>query len=377
MYLEIDDGFLEHPKTLRFCRAIADPCGATYLLRLWTWATKSAPDGDLRDMEPDELELALRWRGDPGVCYAALVSAGFIDKDDDGATIHNWGERTGGAIVRMEQGGAKQRESATERKRMQRKRERERKAAEAAAGGHANVTRDTGVTSRPVTPLDKTRQDEARQDPSANDARAGDPPATTPGPVALAHAVAMAVEEAGELVAAQGPPLALVRGGTPTGFDVVQLFGKVRGEVLKVPGWNTPQGQSPQKADRFVAGLRAELVALLEPSMRLFFTHARDPTARSPDPRLLETTFGFAAWLSRFPDLCEELSGSRKAVPGKGAGPKYCAFHGRERSAGKRAPKHEWRLDCPECRHVDARSIKRESEPTSIGEVFGGFQPGG
>jgi len=303
MYLEIDDGFLEHPKTLRFCRAVRDPCAPTYLLRLWTWATKSAPDGDLRDMEPDELELILRWPGEPGTCYAALVSAGFIDKDEDGATIHNWAERTGGAIVRMEQKGDARRVSATERKRRQRQAERERK-----ASGHASVTRDPSVTSRPVTPLDKARQDEASQgQPAQSDARAGDPPATaaTPGPVALALAVALQVEQAA--------PLALVRGGLPTGYDVVQLYGRVRGDCLNVPGWATPTGQALQKADRFVAGLQPETVALLEPSMRLFFQHARDPNARPPpDPRLLETGFGFGAWLHRFPDLCEELRGDRR-----------------------------------------------------------------
>jgi hypothetical protein len=320
MYLEIDDGFLEHPKTLRFCRAVRDPCAAAYLLRLWTWATKSAPDGDLSRCEPEDIELTVHWQGEPGLCYRALVAAGFIDEDGgQPQAIHNWAERTGGAIERMERRADEKRGGATERKR----RERERKAAEAAAG-HAFVTRDPSVTSRPVTPQDKTRQDETRPgQPAQSDARAGDPPATTSGPVALALAVAAQVEQAGELVA-PGASLALVRGGLPTGYDVVQLYGKVRGACLKVPEWNTPQGNSLQKADRFVATLRPEAVPLLEPSIRLFFSHARDPTARSPEPRLLETTFGFAGWLSRFPDLCEELQGDRR--PALQIGPRDDAF---------------------------------------------------
>ncbi len=134
-----------------------------------------------------------------------------------------------------------------------------------------------------------------------SDARAGDP--TTPGPVALVRAVAEAVELAGEVWS---------RETVVTGFDVVQLYGRIRGDCLNVPGWNVPGGNSLQKADRFVASLRPESVPLLEPSMQLFFQHARDPTARAPDPRLLETTFGFAAWLARFPDLCEELQGERR-----------------------------------------------------------------
>jgi hypothetical protein len=323
MYLEIDDGFLEHPKTLRFCRAVRDPCAAAYLLRLWTWATKSAPDGDLSRCEPEDIELTVHWQGEPGLCYRALVAAGFIDEDGgQPQAIHNWAERTGGAIERMERRADEKRGGATERKR----RERERKAAEAAAG-HAFVTRDPSVTSRPVTPQDKTRQDETRPvQPAQSDARAGDPPATaaTPGPVALALAVAAQVEQAGELVAA-GAPLALVRGGAPTGYDVVQLYARVRGDCLNVPGWATPGGQALQKADRFVAGLHPEAAALLEPSMRLFFEHARDPNARPPpDPRLLETGFGFGAWLHRFPDLCEELRGDRR--PALQLGPRDDAF---------------------------------------------------
>jgi hypothetical protein len=149
-----------------------------------------------------------------------------------------------------------------------------------------------------------------------SDARAGDPAAAaaTPGPVALAQAVAVAVEQAGELV--------LVR--APTSYDVVQLYGQVRGDCLNVPGWNTPGGNSLAKAERFVASLRPESVAQLEPSMRLFFQHARDPT-RSADQRLLETTFGFAAWLARFPDLCEELRGERRP-PAAAMGPREAAF---------------------------------------------------
>jgi hypothetical protein len=326
MYLRILDSFPDHPKTLSLARVLGDLNAGMYCMRLWTWASKSAKDGDLSNLDPLDLELIMRWHGEPGRCFAAMVGVRFIDRREGGGfEIHEWAEHTGGDIEKMEERAAEKRADAAERKRQ----ERQRKAN--ARDSHAPVTRDIGVT---VTPghdprLGKTRQDEASQVPSANGARAGDPTAgaTTPGPVALAHAVAVAVEQAGELVAAQAPPLALalVRGGVPTGYDVVQLYGRVRGDELHVPSWSTPAGNSLQKADRFVAGLRPERVALLEPSMRLFFQHARDPTARSPDPRLLETTFGFAGWLSRFPDLCEELQGER-CPPAAAMGPRDAAF---------------------------------------------------
>lgn len=379
MYLRILDSFPDHPKTLSLARVLGDLNAGMYCMRLWTWASKSAKDGDLSNLDPLDLELIMRWQGEPGRCFAAMVAVRFIDQRPGGGfEIHEWAEHTGGDIEKMEERAAEKRADAAERKRQ----ERQRKAA--ARDSHAPVTRDIGVT---VTPghdprQGKARQDETSQIPSANGARAGDPTAgaTTPGPVALAHAVAVAVEQAGELVAAQAPPLALVRGGGRlTGYDLVQLFGRVRADCVEgCSPWDTPTGNSLQKADAFVASLREENAPLVEGTMREFFRQAQDQTARPPPNPLRRSraTFGFGAWLGDFPDLCQEVRGNRKA-PGKGAGPKYCAFHGRERSAGQRAPKHEWRADCPECKHVDARSNKRESEPTSLGEMFHGFQPGG
>jgi hypothetical protein len=326
MYLRILEGFPSHWKTLALARKLDDHNAGMYCLRLWTWACQSAPSGDLSNIDPLDIELIVHWPGEPGRCFAAMVAVRLIDRREDGGhEIHEWADHTGGDIEKMEVRAAEKRADAAERKR----RERERKAAgEVGHTGHAPVTRDIGVT---VTPCHdprqgKTRQDETRQNPSATPARAGDPTATaaTSGPVALALAVAAQVEQAGELVAS-GAPLALVRGGPPTGYDVVQLYARVRGDCLNVPGWATPGGQALQKADRFVAGLHPEATALLEPSMRLFFEQVQDHTARPPpDPRLLETGFGFGGWLHRFPDLCEQLLGARR--PAQVMNPRDAAF---------------------------------------------------
>jgi len=103
MHLEIDEGFTEHPKTLRFAGLMKDPNAPFMVLRLWRWACRSAKDGSLAGMEPIEIEMAACYRALDGACYAALVRAGFVDeRDGKPFCLHNWMRRTGAAIVRME-----------------------------------------------------------------------------------------------------------------------------------------------------------------------------------------------------------------------------------------------------------------------------------
>lgn len=110
MYLEIDEGFIGHRKTMRLCGLMQDPNAFAYLLRLWTWAVRSAPDGRLTGMEPLDLEIAAGYRHLDGKLYAALVRSGFID-ERDGAPVelHGWMKRTGLAIRRMADGAERKR----------------------------------------------------------------------------------------------------------------------------------------------------------------------------------------------------------------------------------------------------------------------------
>lgn len=310
MYLEIDDGFHDHHKTLRLCRLLGDQNAGMYLLRLWTWATRSAPDGDLTGMDPEDVEVPLRWRGEPGACWRALVACGFIDVDDEGgAQIHNWAERTGGAIERMELGAAAKREAATERKR----RERDRKAGESKTlelplTGHADVTRDQSVTVTPVTPLDKARQDETRQGENTQPPRACDPG----GPVVVAGSTTAA--------------LALVPKYADPCRDLLELYAKVRSELVGGEPWETAGNAGYAKARGFlteVAQARdpTAIAADFEPTMRLFAAVAKV----DKDPRLREPFYGFCAWITRFAGLREELHGRRPAQ-GKALNPRDAAF---------------------------------------------------
>lgn len=103
MYLEIDEGFIAHRKTLRLCGMMQDPNAFAYMLRLWSWATRGSPKGELRGMDPADIEIVVQYRLMDGKCFRAMVTAGFINTDADGmpTEIHNWMKRTGGAIARM------------------------------------------------------------------------------------------------------------------------------------------------------------------------------------------------------------------------------------------------------------------------------------
>lgn len=103
MYLQIDEGFATHPKTMMFVGRMQDPNALAYLIKLWTWACRSAPTGDLSEMNAWAIEDVVGYRMLDGKCYAALAGCGFIDETEPGhpKAIHNWHKRTGGDIAKM------------------------------------------------------------------------------------------------------------------------------------------------------------------------------------------------------------------------------------------------------------------------------------
>jgi hypothetical protein len=150
MYLEIDEGFQGHRKTLRLCSLLKNPEAGWYMIRLWTWACRSCQSGSLAGITGDEIEIIVQYRPQDGECYRAMVAAGFIDVDAQGPMgLHGWMERTGSAINRMAKHAAGMRAS------------RERK--NASPSTHVLVTcssREAHVTTSPVqSSPDKTRQD--------------------------------------------------------------------------------------------------------------------------------------------------------------------------------------------------------------------------
>jgi hypothetical protein len=113
MYLEIDEGYWRHPKTLDLCTRLEDDQADRFPPRLWQWACRSARDGKLGKVTAYAFEIIVRADGAAGRCFEAFLAAGFLDRDEAGeVTIHNWMSpgRTGYAIAKMEAKAAENRQ---------------------------------------------------------------------------------------------------------------------------------------------------------------------------------------------------------------------------------------------------------------------------
>lgn len=194
MYLEIDEGFPEHPKTLQLCASLESPTAFAYLINFWRWACRSCKDGDLRGMSVYAIEEAAKYHRHDGKLYQAMVAklggkAGFLDADENGVAtgIHNWGKRTGAAIQRME--------GEADRKRMYRAHkdgkcghgckwcETEGGQRKDGSGLSAGRPQDIPTQSSPVqSSQDKTREgDPPARDPGTTDTGTAAPPPLTDG----------------------------------------------------------------------------------------------------------------------------------------------------------------------------------------------------
>jgi hypothetical protein len=161
MYLEIDEGYFEHPKTLRLCAALRDHHAAIYPIRLWKWACRSARDGKLGKVDSFVIEKVVGYEPMDGRCFVALCE-GFLDVSGDEVEIHDWMQRTGGAIKRMD-------DKAAENKR--RREEGKRKYAEAkSAEQHQDDSTPVpeSYRNRTGTNPTQTRQDQSSPDQSSD-----------------------------------------------------------------------------------------------------------------------------------------------------------------------------------------------------------------
>lgn len=165
MYLEIDEGYFEHPKTLDLCARLKDSKACVYPLRLWKWACRSAKSGKLGKVAAFAIEKVVGYETMDGACFLAMCETGFVDRHDDGsAEIHDWMEYTGGAIERME----------AEARRKKEYRDSRRAKPAASADCPADILGTNTTKTRPV----QTSQD---PDPlSSLEASESDPEESTP-----------------------------------------------------------------------------------------------------------------------------------------------------------------------------------------------------
>ena len=92
--IRLSMGFLDHPKTIKLERRLGWP-GIKGLIRLWFFCAANKPDGNFTGMNADDIEIAAKWTGDPGIFLQALIDLRFIDQDGTGLSLHDWSEHNG------------------------------------------------------------------------------------------------------------------------------------------------------------------------------------------------------------------------------------------------------------------------------------------
>lgn len=160
MYLEIDEGYFEHPKTLDLCARLNDSKACVYPLRLWKWACRSAKSGKLGKISAFAMEKAMDYEPMDGRCFEAMCLSGFVDRHDDGTCeIHDWMGFTGGALKRME-------DKAAENKKRREEGKKRYEAEQSKQRTGIVPVQSENHTGRNLT---QTRQDKTRQDQTSKE----------------------------------------------------------------------------------------------------------------------------------------------------------------------------------------------------------------
>ncbi|OMF09578.1 hypothetical protein BK129_01625 [Paenibacillus amylolyticus] len=90
----------EDPKTGKFCRrtGMNRPTAVGSLHLFWWWAVEFCKEGDITDIEPEDIADAMRFEGDCRVLFDALLESGYIEENEAGYEISGW-KQIGGQII--------------------------------------------------------------------------------------------------------------------------------------------------------------------------------------------------------------------------------------------------------------------------------------
>jgi hypothetical protein len=99
-YLNLDLAYFNHRKTVRLVGLLGR--GAEVLpIKLWSYCgMHHAESGRLTSYGPEEIETAAGWWGEKGRAVEAMVTVGFLDKDDSGNfQVHDWLDHAGHLVA--------------------------------------------------------------------------------------------------------------------------------------------------------------------------------------------------------------------------------------------------------------------------------------
>lgn len=115
-WIEVHQSLPSHRKTSKLMRALDIKTRAQavgHLVMLWLWALDNAPDGNLRELDPDDVAEAAGWRGNPDKLLSALQSSGYMDAD---GCVHDWGAYAGRLIDKRAANAKRNREARAKKK---------------------------------------------------------------------------------------------------------------------------------------------------------------------------------------------------------------------------------------------------------------------
>jgi len=181
---------------------IKTPQAVGHIVMLWLWSIDNAPDGDLSQVDAEDIAKAAEWLKNAEEFVTAMQEFGLIDT---GMQLHDWGEYAGRLMDQRDERRRKDRE------RQARYRAKKAEGANADKGiSHTDVTRDKDVSHACVTALPNlTKQNQTKPIISASCssalARAETAPALEPGETSAEEAELSKAMQSGQAVIAGEP----------------------------------------------------------------------------------------------------------------------------------------------------------------------------
>lgn len=145
-WIQVEQTLPTDKKTLKLKRAlnISAPYAMGIITTLWLWCIDNAPDGDITDLDGDDLADICDYPDSGEKFLNALINSGFVINNGEQTVIANWYERVGQLMDKRES----QKEKARERQQAY----RQRKKSEAEQNEKNN---DCDAASQPVTDMSR------------------------------------------------------------------------------------------------------------------------------------------------------------------------------------------------------------------------------
>ena len=99
--IRISIGFLDHPKTIKLKKELGWE-GIESLMRLWFFVAQYKPDGVLSHMDAEEVEIASKWNGRPGLFVSTAQKLRLLDHEDGTFSLHDWDEHNSYCVHAMD-----------------------------------------------------------------------------------------------------------------------------------------------------------------------------------------------------------------------------------------------------------------------------------